>query len=206
MEIRELGLFPLDLVLMPGERIPLHIFEPRYRELYADCVLQEQPFVLVRAEEGTAAGVGCAARFEDLLQRTQDGRLHVIVLGVEPVEILEETHGAHYFTARCRTLTDEPGDASPELVAEATERFARLATALGAAPRTPPAAEGVPLSYAIAGAVAMPAPIKQTLLETRDEPRRLESVNRYLDVAIRAAGRVEMAAERAKSNGKVSHS
>ena len=101
-EPRDLGLFPLDLVLLPGERIPLQLFEPRYRQLYADCVLDDRPFVVVRTTPSGPESVGCAAQFDELIQRLDDGRLHVVVLGTEPVEIIEETDGNLYFSATVR--------------------------------------------------------------------------------------------------------
>jgi ATP-dependent Lon protease len=68
-DLPDLGLFPLDLVVLPGERVPLHLFEPRYRQLYADCVLEDEPFVIVQAGPTGTADVGCSARFETLVRR-----------------------------------------------------------------------------------------------------------------------------------------
>ncbi|MFN8109711.1 MAG: LON peptidase substrate-binding domain-containing protein [Thermoleophilia bacterium] len=203
METRDLGLFPLEMVLVPGERIPLHIFEPRYRQLYADCVLGDRPFVLVRAEEGVASRIGCSARFDELLQRMEDGRLHVLVVGVEPVEIVEETQGSLYFSALCGSLPDVAEQPDAELAALVTRRFGDLTQQLTGERREMPTPAGVPLSYAVASVVEIPAPIKQRLLETRSENERLDAVARSLDVLTRAAQRTEMAAERAKTNGKL---
>ncbi len=198
METRDLGLFPLDLVLVPGERIPLHIFEPRYRQLYADCVLEDRPFVLVRAEDGRASQIGCAARFDELLQRSEDGR-------VEPVEILEETEGSLYFSALCRTLVDEPGPVDAALAEEARTLFTELSKRVTGESRAIVPEEGIPLSYAVAGTVEIVAPIKQLLLESREENARLLRVIRALQMALKAEDRADTAAERAHTNGKVSH-
>jgi len=198
VETRDLGLFPLDLVLVPGERIPLHIFEPRYRQLYADCVLEDRPFVLVRAEDGRASQIGCAARFDELLQRSEDGR-------VEPVEILEETEGSLYFSALCRTLVDEPGPVDAALAEEARTLFTELSKRVTGESRAIVPEEGIPLSYAVAGTVEIVAPIKQLLLESREENARLLRVIRALQMALKAEDRADTAAERAHTNGKVSH-
>lgn len=205
METRDLGLFPLDLVLVPGERIPLHIFEPRYRQLYADCVLEDRPFVLVRAEEGVAAEIGCAARFEELLQRSEDGRLSVVVRGVEAVRIVEETEGSLYFSARCETLADDPGPVDVNLVGEVRTLFTELSQRVTGETRTITPDEGVPLSYAVAGAFEIAAPIKQLLLESRDENARMLRVIRAMQLALQAEDRADVAEHRAKTNGKVSH-
>ncbi|MFN8122035.1 MAG: LON peptidase substrate-binding domain-containing protein [Thermoleophilia bacterium] len=205
METRDLGLFPLDLVLVPGERIPLHIFEPRYRQLYADCVLEDRPFVLVRAEEGVAAEIGCAARFEELLQRMEDGRLSVIVRGVEAVRIVEETEGSLYFSALCETLADEPGPVDVNLAEEVRTLYTELSKRVTGETRTITPDDGVPLSYAVAGAVEIAAPIKQLLLESRDENARMLRVIRAMQLALQAEDRADVAEQRAKTNGKVSH-
>ena len=123
-EIADLGLFPLGLVLLPSERAPLHLFEPRYRQLYADCVLDDTPFVVVQAGPTGTAEVGCSARFETLVRRFEDGRLNVIVEGLAPVRLVEETDGRLYFSARVETLADEPSEI-PEGLAEEVLRLAR---------------------------------------------------------------------------------
>jgi Lon protease-like protein len=201
-DTRDLGLFPLDLVLLPGEPAPLHLFEPRYRQLYADCILEDEPFVVVRADATGTADVGCAARFETLIRRFEDGRLNVVVRGVEPVRIVEETDGRLYFSAMVETLADDPATAPPELVEGVLRRYRALA-GLGdeAVPDVP---EGIPLSYAMAGTLELPGAAKQRLLESRDEGRRLALLNELLDDVDRELRHARTAAERASTNGRVS--
>jgi len=197
----DLGLFPLDLVLLPGERVPLHLFEPRYRQLYADCVLEDRPFVILRTSPQGTVDVGCSARFETLVHRFEDGRMNVVVVGVEPVRVVEETDGHLYFSARVEPLVDEPGDPPEELVAHVMEQYRALAGAEGdAAPGLP---EDVPRSYAVAGRFELPVETKQELLEERSEVRRLEFVASLLDQAEREGRHVRLAAARAATNGKV---
>jgi ATP-dependent Lon protease len=200
-DLLDLGLFPLDLVLLPGERVPLHLFEPRYRQLYADCVLDDQPFVLVQTGPTGPADVGCSARFENLVRRFEDGRLNVIVQGVEPVGLVEESEGRLYFSAKVRALADDPAQAPPELAARVLSRFRTLAGLPDDA--RPPAPDGVPLSYAIAGAFELPSGPKQELLESRDEGRRLAMVDEILSAVDQEVQHARLAAERASANGKV---
>jgi ATP-dependent Lon protease len=200
-DLLDLGLFPLDLVLLPGERVPLHLFEPRYRQLYADCVLDDQPFVLVQTGPTGPADVGCSARFETLVRRFEDGRLNVIVQGVEPVGLVEESEGRLYFSAKVRALADDPAQAPPELAARVLSRFRTLAGLPDDA--RPPAPDGVPLSYAIAGAFELPSGPKQELLESRDAGRRLAMVDEILSAVDQEVQHARLAAERASANGKV---
>ncbi len=198
----DLGLFPLDLVLLPGERVPLHLFEPRYRQLYADCVLEDRPFVILRASPQGTEDVGCSARFETLVQRYEDGRLNVVIAGVEPVRVVEETDGRLYFSAQVEPLADDPADAPQDLLERVMERYRTLAGLDGdAAPGLP---EGVPRSYAVASRFELPPEPKQELLEERSEPRRLELVAGLLEQVDKEMAHARLAAHRASTNGKVS--
>jgi Lon protease-like protein len=201
-ETRDLGLFPLDLVLLPSERIPLHLFEPRYRQLYADCVLEDQPFVVVRTDPTGTADVGCAARFETLVRRFEDGRLDVVVQGLEPVRLVDETEGRLYFSALVEPLRDDAGEAPPELAEGVLSRYRALAGL--AAPALPDAPEGTPLSYAVAATLELPPEPKQRLLESRDEAQRLTLLAELLDEVDREVRHARLAARRASTNGKVS--
>jgi Lon protease-like protein len=197
----DLGLFPLDLVLLPGERAPLHLFEPRYRQLYADCTLEDRPFVIVHSGVTGTADVGCSARFETLVRRYDDGRLNVVVQGVEPVRLVEETDGRLYFSALVEPLADDPAPAPAALAADVLARFRALAGLGDAA--MPEAPEGTPLSYAVAGAFALPSDDKQRLLECRVEGERLEILDELLQTVERQMEHARIAAQRASTNGKV---
>lgn len=198
----DLGLFPLDLVLLPGEKVPLHLFEPRYRQLYADCVLEEKPFVVVRAGVTGTADVGCSARFATLVRRFEDGRLNVVVEGVQPVLLREETEGRLYFSALVEPLADDDVTVPPELADGVLRRYRELA---GLGPDAlPDAPEGTPLSYAMAATLELDPGAKQRLLESRDEGKRLALLNEMLDDVDRELRHARTAAQRASTNGKVS--
>jgi Lon protease-like protein len=202
-DLIDLGLFPLELVLLPGEQVPLHLFEPRYRQLLADCVLEDRPFVLVQVAERGVARVGCTARFDTLVRRFADGRMNVTVVGGRPVEIVEETGGRLYLSARVRPLEDRPSEPPAALRAEVIELFRRLAEQVSGGAKDPEVPEGVPLSYAVAGAVELAPPPKQELLESRDEAERLGRVREILGAALAGIDRSRAAAERAHTNGRV---
>ena len=202
-EFSNLGLFPLGLVLLPGERIPLHIFEPRYRALIADCTLEARPFVLSLGTENGVARTGCTATPDTLLRRFDDGRMNLIVEGGAPVEIFEQTTGELYVTARVRTLVDIDEPADETLAAEVRERFRQVSETVAGAAHEPVVRDGVALSYAIAGAIELEPMPKQRLLESRSETERLTLVLSLLDTALSGPDRQEVAAERAHTNGKV---
>ena len=95
--ISDLPVFPLPLVLLPGELLPLHIFEPRYRELVARCLAGPEPFCVVLEDDAGVREVGCLARDLTVLERLADGRLNVVVSGGEPVRLGPLDDEAHSY-------------------------------------------------------------------------------------------------------------
>ena len=202
-ELDDLGLFPLGLVLLPGERAPLHLFEPRYRALLADCVLDDRPFVILQAHGEGASAIGCTARFTGLGRRFADGRMNVSIIGERIVRLLEETSGRRYFTAWVEGVDDDSDVGSEERIAEVHDLFQRLVNEIAPTAPPPPIRDDIPLSYAVAGMIEMPVEPKQDLLECRDEDLRLGMVCAILSAALDGADRERIAAARARTNGKV---
>ena len=77
----ELGLFPLGMVLLPTERVPLHIFEPRYRELIGECVAEEREFGMLLGDDEGLREIGTRAAVVEVVDRFPDGRLNVVIEG-----------------------------------------------------------------------------------------------------------------------------
>jgi len=204
-EQTEMGLFPIDMVLLPGEPASMHLFEPRYRQLFADCTLEDRPFVLVRQVGDRQSPVGCTARFESVEKRFDDGRLAVVVRGLEPVEIGDETEGDLYFTAYVSPVEDEPEAEHQELLDEASVAYQAFAEVAIGETREPPTPTGIPASYAMAGTIDLANDAKQEMLATRRESSRLKQLIGLLKAATDSAERSKLAAERAPTNGKVSH-
>src|ERR671935_1887103 len=104
----ELGLFPLALVLLPTERVPLHIFEPRYKELIGECLADGTEFGLVLEDENGRRDIGTRAAVIEVLQVFDDGRMNVIVEGRERFRLLELTDGREFLTGEVEPVEDEP--------------------------------------------------------------------------------------------------
>jgi Lon protease-like protein len=204
-ESRDLGLFPLDLVLLPGEFSGLHIFETRYRQLLADSVLDDLPFVLGRPDPESGTRIACSARFHRLERRYGDGRLDVLVRGEAPVEIAEETDGRLYFSAMTHTVDDDPGVASDGRIAAAREAYDDFVSEVVDQEAHPAPPDDVPLSYGLASTLDLASEPKQSLLDTRSEEERLTQLTAILRAARESVLRARVAAERAPTNGKVSH-
>ena len=200
---RDLPIFPLALVLVPGERLPLHIFEPRYRELLDRCLDDGEPFVLVLEDDDGMRDVGCTAVVAEAdVERLPDGRSNIVAVGGEPVR-LRETHDEHaYRSALVDALEDEPDAADEALQAAALAAFAGVADELaGEQPALPEPGPG--LAYALAGLLELPLAAKQALLEDRSETSRLRAVTELLEGALRGLVLTRETQARARRNGRV---
>jgi Lon protease-like protein len=202
--VAEIGLFPLGVVLLPTERVPLHIFEPRYRELIEECLETDGEFGLVFADEGGIREIGTRARVTEVLERFDDGRLNIVVEGGERFRVEELTRGRAFMTAEVVDVDDETSEVEEELTARAVGSFRALAALAGA--EAPDPDESSPqLSFELAAQVELPADAKQRLLESRLEAERLELVAELLDDARVALLQTVELGERAKRNGSRMH-
>jgi Lon protease-like protein len=127
-----LPLFPLDLALLPGALLPLHVFEPRYRALARHSLEGDRRFCVVRMHDGQLARVGCMARIDQVLQVYPDGRSDILVRGEERFSLLDlREHADGYLEARTEAVRDEPGpgpDSEDRLLLERLFRdYAQLA-------------------------------------------------------------------------------
>jgi ATP-dependent Lon protease len=198
------GIFELPLVLLPGERAALHIFEERYKRMISDCLDSGDPFGVVLRDDDGARNVGCEARVDEVLERFDDGRMNIVVSGGRPFRVLDRFEEAEYPAGEVEPI-DDPGAAAVEddPTADATrDAFAELAER--ATGERPDAAElAAADAYGIAARVELPPETKQALLESRSEDERLEMLGRALGAVREALEKAEGIAERARSNGKV---
>src|SRR4051794_18464661 len=136
MAAQLLPLFSLSLVLLPGMKLPLHIFEERYRELMADVIPQNQEFGIVLAKERGIVNIGCTATVQKVLHRYEDGRLDIVVAGRRRFEIESLDEEKSYLRAEIEFFDDEEEEemeASPELKNKAMVAFRRLLAAVNPA-------------------------------------------------------------------------
>jgi Lon protease-like protein len=200
----ELGLFPLPLVLMPTERLPLHIFEERYKELIAECLDSGADFGLVLATgDGAVHEVGTRATIDEVLDVLEDGAMNVIVRGGDRFRLLELTSGHSYTTCLVEPIddTDEPAD--PEDVARAVELFRSLAEETDSDVEVP-AADVEDLDFVLTGHIDFVADAKQELLASTSPRERMTKLVDMLELALEAARIQKTLRERAGKNGKVS--
>ena len=198
--MEELGLFPLGIVLLPGERVPLHIFEPRYRELIGECLEHDRSFGLVFADEDGVRELGTRAHVDEVLERFDDGRLNIVVRGGERFRVEKLTQGRAFLTALVAPVDDDGVAPSGEAVVRAAASFRALATAAEADASDVDETDDQ-LSFQLAGQVELAADSKQQLLELRSEQERLELVAELLDAVRAVLIATRELGDRAKKNG-----
>ena len=202
----QVPIFELPVVILPGELMPLHIFEERYKRMIDHCLDSEEPFGIVfRDEDGSARRVGCTARITEVTETFDDGRMNVVVTGEEPFKVLDRFEAEEYPSGEIEPIdlgAEDPTENAGKNADLAREAFAELVERVsGEAPESQELADDD--AYAIAARVELPAETKQRLLELRSEPERMKVLGNALRALVDAVDRSQEVAERARMNGKV---
>jgi Lon protease-like protein len=195
-----LPLFPLDLVLLPGTPLPLHIFEPRYKEMIGECLANHAPFGVVRALEESFADVGCTAEIITVTKEYPDGRMDLVAEGRKPFEILEVNRERSFLQANVLLVPDEPGAPFADEKARAIQVHLEILLLAGAVQDLSAAKPGA-LSFYLAGSLPLDLDFKQKLLAMRSESRRIQAVADYLESILPNLRRAARAREKAGGNG-----
>ena len=204
----ELPIFELPLVLLPGELLPLHIFEDRYKRMIARCLEDGEPFgVVFRDTDGGARRVGCEARVTEVTERFADGRLNIVVTGERPFKVLDRFEASEFPSGEVEpveTIGDEAEEDDTEADGgpSAREAFADLVERVGGEEPDRAALDALD-SYGIAARVELPPDTKQRLLELRSEGERMTILARALGTLVDTVERSREIAERARMNGKI---
>jgi Lon protease-like protein len=203
-ESATIGLFPLGLVLLPDEAVPLHIFEERYKRLIAECRQLESEFGIIYAEEDSVASVGCAAAITAVIDEMPDGRLNIMVRGVrrfrlgavhEPVDV-----EAEYLLGEVEFFDDED-DGTDEYRQAAGAAYLELLSVMGVPEPEIPVGEA-PLSFRLAGSIDFGTEVKQNLIESLSESERLMELAAAFTELIPKAEEQRKRTEAIRGNGK----
>jgi Lon protease-like protein len=199
---RDFPLFPLQLVALPTEYVPLHIFEDRYKTMIGEVLDRDVEFGIVWLADEELKGVGCAVQVSRVLERFDDGRLNVLCQGTRPFRLVERQEHLPYPAGTVEFLDDKEERPDPATAERAHASYAALVEQ--ATDKTPDADELDALdAYAMAATVDFGLDAKQGLLELRSENARLRLVDRLFRAASKRLELMERAQERARSNGKV---
>jgi Lon protease-like protein len=200
--LSEFPLFPLGTVALPGELVPLHIFEERYKTMIGECLEHEREFGIVWLSDDGLREIGCACRVERVLERMDDGRLNILAVGTRPIRILERQRHLAYPAGVVEFVEDRDERADPGLLADAHATYGELLRQ--ATGRQPDDEELTQLgAYEMAATVEFGLEAKQGLLDLRSENARLRLLTRLLRAAVKRLDFTDRVQTRARSNGKV---
>jgi Lon protease-like protein len=197
-----LPLFPLEVVLFPGTPLPLHIFEPRYKEMIAECLAEHRVFGVVRAIEQGLADVGCTAEIVTLVKEYPDGQLDIVTEGRKRFEVVRVNQERSFLQAEVIMIDDSTGTPAPEDTLRAVQLHSDL-LAIAGAKHDLSAADPSLLSFYLAGSLPLDLDFKQKLLALRSEPERLSLLIGYLETIIPNLRRAASARAKAGGNGHV---
>jgi Lon protease-like protein len=200
--MNEIGLFPLNLVLLPGEQAPLHVFEPRYKELIGECLAEDEEFGLVLADDDGIREIGTRAGVIEVLERFDDGRLNIVVEGRERFRLIELTEGRAFATAEIADIDDDGETPTEQEVEQCLAAYDRVVKAAEAELEDLDF-DADSIAFQIAARVDFGTEIKQVLLELQSERERVLRLAPMLDQAADAVKRDREIRERASSNGRV---
>jgi Lon protease-like protein len=194
-------LFPLGLVLIPHELVPLHIFEERYKLMIGECLERDREFGIVWLSDDGLKQIGCSARVDKVLERFEDGRMNVLVEGTTPFRLLRRIDDLPYPAGDVEPLPDDEVGAA-ELAEAARRRYADLVAEVT---DERPEAESLARldAYGMAATLDVTLETKQALLELRSERDRLEWLETLFAEALQRIRHAERAAQRARGNGSV---
>lgn len=200
-------LFPLNVVLLPGGDLPLHIFEPRYRRMVQDCIEAKSEFGMLYVSSKGLVRVGCTAEVLEVFKRYSDGRMDIQAVGRAPFRIVELINAGQYddgllLEGAVDYLDDHERPVDPKKQSELVQLFEVCHTIVyGDYPRNVKALEPGELSYAIAGTLPMDLMWKQQVLELRCEADRQERLVTYLREWAPHLQKIESQRQHAEGNG-----
>jgi Lon protease-like protein len=200
--VRDFPLFPLGIVALPSELIPLHIFEERYKTMIGHCIEEDAEFGIVWMAEDGLRPVGCACEIAEVLERMEDGRINLIARGTRPFRLESRQDTLPYPAGTIEFLDDREEELDDEAADDARAAYAKLVEE--ATDRTPDLEEIAGMTaYEMAATVEFGLDAKQGLLDLRSEGARMRLLTRLFRAAVRRLDFVERAQAMARSNGKV---
>jgi ATP-dependent Lon protease len=202
MRPERIPLFPLNVVLLPGAELPLHIFEPRYREMVKDCLEEKSEFGMLLSLPNGVARVGCTAEILDVVKCYEDGRMDILTAGRAPFRVVDLFTEDPLLEGHVDYLEDRETPANPRIQRELVELFEACHTLIfDDYPKNLEGASPEELAYLVAATLPLELLWKQQILELRSEADRQERLVTYLREWAAHLQKKEAFRQRAGGNG-----
>ena len=187
-------------MLFPDTPLPLHVFEPRYKEMIGECLDQKKVFGVVRAKENSLAEVGCTAEIVAVTKKYDDGRMDIVSEGRRRFKIQQVNHKRSFLQGEVEYFDDEPSAAKSSETERTLKLHSEIMTLMGAEP-APPDPNEPQLSFQLAGSLPLDLDFKQTLLGLRSESERMLGLIEYYEALLPNLRRAVKARQKAGGNG-----
>jgi ATP-dependent Lon protease len=175
MSAVRIPLFPLNVVLFPGQAVPLHIFELRYREMTRHCIDTQSCFGILFVNDGKMARTGCSALIVKTLKEYEDGRFDILTVGQSAFHLIHTHEEKLYSEGDVEYLEEDFTGADPALSARLEQMCNQCHQVLyGQGAPQFEAQAGNSLAYHVASELPLEAVFRQSLLEVRSEAKRQE--------------------------------
>jgi len=197
-------LFPLDLVLLPGVPLPLHIFEPRYKEMIKECLDAKKHFGLIRMHDEAMATIGCTAEIIQVLKAYPDGRSDILTEGKRRFEVLQTNQERSFLQAEVFFLEDDAAAAEKADIDTAIRLHDEIMQLAGAETESHKEIETTQLAYRLAGSLPFDPDFQQVLLEMNSEADRMQAIISFFERILPVLQRSARAKRKAGGNGHVS--
>src|SRR6478609_5074131 len=197
-------LFPLDLVLLPGVPLQLHIFEVRYKEMIKECVDGKKHFGLIRLHDETMATIGCTAEIIQVLKAYPDGRSDILTEGKRRFEVLQTNQERTFLQAEVFFLDDDGKAAAKPDIETALRLHDEIMQLAGAETESHKEIDTTQLSYRLAGSLPFDPDFQQALLEMNSERERMQAIISFFERILPVLQRNARAKRKAGGNGHVS--
>jgi|SRR5580693_4384253 Lon protease-like protein len=202
MRPERIPLFPLNVVLFPGASLPLHIFEPRYREMVKTCLQEKSEFGMLLSMPNGVARVGCTAEIVEVVKHYPDGRMDILTVGRAPFRVVNLFSDNPLLEGHVDYLEDREAPGNPSVQRALVELYEACHTLIY--DDYPKNLQGTPsdeLSFLVAGTLPMDLLWKQQILELRSESDRQERLVAYLREWAPHLQKSEAMRQRAGGNG-----
>jgi Lon protease-like protein len=196
-----IALFPLDVVLLPGAPLPLHIFEPRYKEMVSESLLDDKPFGIVRTQENSIAEIGCVADVTEVVKKYEDGKMDIVTEGSKRFKIEQLNQEQELLRADVTFFDDEEEHAAPKPEADKLIELHGQLLALAGAEASGIENDDPQLSFHLAGSVPLDLDFKQSLLGMKSETQRVSAMVEYYTMLVPRLKRTLFVKEKSKGNG-----
>ena len=195
-------LFPLNVVLLPGADLPLHIFEPRYLEMVSRCLKEKTEFGVLLALPKGVVRVGCTAEIIEVVKRYDDETMAILTVGRERFRVIEFFDEKPLAEGQVDYLEDRDSPADPSLLRELVELYETCHTLLFEDyPKNTESPDSTGFSFLVAGTLPMDLMWKQQILELRSEADRQERLVGYLRAWAPHLQKTGVMRQRAGGNG-----